>query len=162
VRPTPPPNRPAPADFLAAATKLASDFGWKYKNIERENETICVAKIENDPFFERFVWIFDSKRNMVRCLLIASEATSKRKIPAILEVCARINEGLPFGCSEFAFRERVVVFRDSTDLDWGPLDQVIEGTTSRTLNLGRKYAKGISAVLKGASPEDSIALCEEN
>ena len=157
-----PRNQPAPADFLAEANKLAKGFGWQFKDIEREHETVCVAKIAADPFFERFVWIFDSERNMLRCLLISAKAIAADKTAAALETCARVNEGLPFGCLEFAFQERVVVFRDSADLDWGPLAQVAEDTTSKTLNLGRRYAKAVTAVLEGSSPKQAVDLCAED
>src|SRR5262249_42978102 len=103
---------------------------------------------------------YNTDRTTLRCMLVSNATVPQPRQTAILELCARINEGLPFGCLEYSFSDRVLVFRDSADLDWGPLDQVISRTTSRVLNLGQKYATAIQSTLEGAIPEDAVRIAE--
>ena len=152
-------DRPA---FLTHASRIATDFGWKTATFEREDEAVCVAAIPDDDMYDRLVWVFDSGRNMLRCMVISRPEVPAPRLPAVFELCARVNQGLPFGCLEYAFGDRLLVFRDSTDLDWGPPDLVIKGTTSRVLNLGKRYAMAIKAVLEGEAPDAAVRASEAN
>jgi hypothetical protein len=49
-----------------------------------------------------------------------------------------------------------VVFRDSSDLEWGPFNEVLTGTTQRVLNLATDYAAAISETIEGEKPEDAV------
>jgi hypothetical protein len=142
--------------FLTETGKLATQFGWPAKSLERGAEVVLVALIEEDSTFERFIWIYDTERITLRCMLVGRTTISSQKQLAILELCARVNEGLPFGCLEYSFGDCILVFRDSADLDWGPLETVIGGTTARVLNLGRRYAPAIQSTLDGEKPEKSV------
>lgn len=151
---------PKSAAFIAEAGKLATDFGWRAKTFERNGEAVLVALTETDPFFERFVWVYNLERVAVRCMLVSKEKVPVKRLPAILELCARINESLPFGCLEYSFGDRVLVFRDAADLDCGLLEKVVKDTTMRVLNLGRRYVSAIEATLKGDKPEIAVKSAE--
>jgi hypothetical protein len=148
------------ARFIAAAGKLATKFAWRARSFEREGEVVLVALTESDISFERFVWIYDIERGALRCLLASKEQVPSKRQLAILELCARVNEGLPFGCLEYSFSDHILVFRDSADLHWERLDEIINDTTARVLNLGHKYATAIHATLQGGKPKDVIADAE--
>ncbi len=156
MKPPKTPTPPNPAIFLKEAVGLATHFGWQTRTFEREQETVCVAAIPGDPSFNRFVWVYDAERAMLRCMMVAKQEVPQRREGAILELCARVNEGLPFGCLEYSFGDRVLVFRDSADLDWGPVNKVIGGVTARVLNLGQRYAGAIRSTLDGERPEDAV------
>jgi hypothetical protein len=154
------PGPPTPAAFLAAAGGLASELRWPSRALEHGDEVALVAKTETDDSFDRFVWSYDIRRTMLRCLLASRLVVPVKRRAAILELCARINEGLPFGCAEYSFDDRIVVFRDSVDLDWGPLGPLVGNTTSRVLNTAARYAPAIRGVLKGAKPEAALKKVE--
>jgi hypothetical protein len=151
---------PEASQLIAAAAKLAAKFGWRTRSFEREGEVVLVALTESDETFERFVWIYDTERTALRCLLATKDKVKARRQIAILELCARINEGLPFGCVEYSFSDHVLVFRDSADLSYGPVEEIVNGTTARVLNIGQKYSKAIHATLRGDAPADTIADAE--
>jgi len=153
-------SAPAAADFIAVAGALAERFGWPMRTSEHGNESVCVARVEGDPAFERIVWVYDLERVTLRCMLVGASQVPAPLVPAVFELCARVNQGLPFGCLEFAFDDAVLVFRDSCDLDWGPLEQLVDGTTARVLNLGERYAVAIDEVLRGVSVVDAVAHAE--
>jgi hypothetical protein len=153
-------NDPSAADFLAEAGKLATKFGWPAQTLERPGEVVCVAATKSDAAFARFVWVYDTERTALRCLLVGQQTIPAGRRTAIFELCARVNEGLPFGCLEYSFSDKVLVFRDSADLDWAPLRQIVEGVTARVLNLGRRYSSAIKATLDGEMPEDAVATAE--
>jgi len=154
------PKAPDPMQFLNAAGKLAEEFGWPAKSSERGSEVVLVAATNTDPSFERFVWVYDTERTALRCMLVGKQRVPAEREAAILELCARVNEALPFACLEYSFSENVLVCRDSADLDWGPLDHIVSGTTARVLNLGRRYADAIASTLKGTAPADAVAKAE--
>jgi hypothetical protein len=151
---------PDTSAFLTEVGKLANKFAWPVRTFDREGEVVCVALTQADPSFERFVWVYDTDRTMLRCMLVGRQKVSPRRRTAILELCARVNEALPFGCLEYSFGENVLVFRDSTDIDRGPLEQLIGGTTSRVLNLGERYGPAVQSVLKGEKPESTVAKAD--
>ncbi len=154
-------NSPTSDQFLIEVNKLAIKFNWPTRSFERGSETVLVALIETDVTFERFVWVYDTERITLRCMLVGKVAIEVKEQTAFLELCARINEGLPFGCLEYSFVDRIFVFRDSADLDWGPLDKIIGGTTSRVLDLGQKYASAIKDTLQGEKPEKAVEKSEK-
>ncbi|MBD2766358.1 hypothetical protein IC235_00455 [Hymenobacter sp. BT664] len=153
------PVAPDAAKFTIEAKKIASKFNWPAQLLEREREReiALVALIEEDPLFERLVWVYDTYRTMLRCLLVCKEKITVKKQPAVLKLCALINTGLPFGCIEFNFHEKVLVFRDSADLNYGPLDQIMNDITERVLNLGKHYKSAIQETIKGKKPEEALA-----
>lgn len=153
-------HRPDVASFMKEAGTLATEFGWRAKSFEREHEAVLVALTDPDPLFERFVWVYHLERISLRCMLVSKATVPAKMLHSVLELCARINEGLPFGCLEYSFSDRVLVFRDSADLDWGPLDKVIRGTTARVLNLGQRYGGAIEATLRGEKAENAIKKIE--
>jgi hypothetical protein len=155
-------NRTLADKFLLEVNKLASQFAWPARSLHRGTEVALVALTQNDDAFERFVWVYDSERNMLKGMLVYKEPIPSKSLNAILELCARINEGLPFGCLEYSFGERALVFRDSIDLDWSPLDKAVGATTSRVLNLGRRYAEAIRLTLQGKKPEFAVVEAEKN
>jgi hypothetical protein len=152
---------PKASAFISAAGKLATKFGWHAKTFERDGEAVVVALTETDPGFERFIWVYNFERVSVKCMLVSNGEIPAKRQGAILELCARVNEGLPFGCLEYSFSDRALVFRDGSDLDTcGPLDEVVSDTTLRVLNLGRRYAVAIEAILKGDKPEAAVKSAE--
>lgn len=153
---------PDPSAFVLAVGGITERLGWPMRFSERGEESVCVALTESDPAFERCIWIYDTERVTLRCMLITREPVDQQLEGPILELCARVNESLPFGCLEYSFGERVLVFRDSCDLDWGPLVALIEGTSSRVLNLAKRYAPAIAAVISGEAPADAVARADES
>ncbi len=151
---------PTVADFWNAAGNLAVSFGWPAKTSEQGNEAVVVALTPSDPMYERMIWVYDTERITLRCMLVSAQQVPAKRSSAILELCARVNEGLPFGCAEYSFGEKVVVFRDSADLGWQPVDMVVKASTARALNLGRKYAAAIRSTLAGKKPETAIHEAE--
>jgi hypothetical protein len=149
-----------PAAFIAEAGKLATEFGWRAKSFERDGEAVLVALTETDPSFERCVWVYNIERMSIRCMLVGKEKVPSKRRAAAFELCARINEGLPFGCLEYSLRDDVLVFRDSADAEWGPLDKLVGGTTARVLNLGKRYGGAIHATLAGKEPEAAVKESE--
>jgi hypothetical protein len=152
---------PDSATFIAEAGRLAVEFGWPARSSEQASEVVLVALTKSDPAFERFVWIYDTEQLTLRCMLVGSWVVPQAREQAVLELCARINEGLPFGCIEYSFSNRALVFRDSADLDWGPLGEVLSGSTARVLNLGRRYAASVQATLDGTDPEIAVQVAEK-
>ena len=154
-------KKPDGADFLSEARQLADKFAWTHQNMKRKKEVVLVARIDADESFERFVWVYDTNRVMLKCMLVGRATIPVRKLGVVLKLCALVNEGLPFGCLEYSFGEQILVFRDSADMGWGPLAQVVVDVTERTLNLGRCYAAAIQAVLGGAEPAEAVAKADK-
>lgn len=154
------PNPPTAEEFTQEAGKLSTSFGWPTKTFERDEEAVVVALTDTDPTFERFVWVYNLERTTLKCMLVSKEKIPEKRQAAVFELCARINEALPFGCLEYSFGDEVLVFRDSCDLDYGPLETMVTGTTARVLNLGRRYESAITATLKGEKPEVAVEQAE--
>src|SRR5438093_7486329 len=89
--------------FLAAVGEFASPLGWRVRSFTREEELVALVALDGDPSFDQVLWIYDTSRAFVRCLLVYRGTVSIEREPAILELCARINDGLVFGCAEYSF-----------------------------------------------------------
>jgi hypothetical protein len=153
---------PDPSAFVLAVGEITERLGWPMRFSDQGDESVCVALTKSDPSFERCIWVYDTGRVTLRCMLVTRERVTPQLEGPILELCARVNESLPFGCLEYGFGERVLVFRDSCDLDYGPLGTLVEGTTSRVLNLAKRYAPAIASVTSGSAPADAVARADEN
>lgn len=153
-------SRPTPEHFLAAARELAKRLGWPTQLLPNQSESTLVARLHDDPRFDGVVWAFDSETQWVRCLLLSKDVVPAARKPAVLELCARINEGLPAGCAEYNFRDQVVVFRDSVILDTEDTLTALTEVTGRTLQLGAHYADAVLNTVQGAHPEAAITQTE--
>ncbi len=123
-------------------------------------EVALVAGTDPDPSFDRFVWSYEVRLATLRCLFASRREVPAKRERAILELVARINEGLTFVCAEYAFEDRIVVFRCAADLDWGPPEKVVGNATARVLKTGARYAPAIDATLRGVAPETSVKKVE--
>jgi hypothetical protein len=148
------------AGFLGALEPLAESLGWQLQGFTRGDELVVIAALGGDPSFEQVVWISGTSGETLRCLLVSRAPIPRESREPILELCARINEGLVFGCAEYAFEEAAVVFRDAADLRGGSVEQLAPDTTARLLGLGSRYVPAVEAVLAGASPRDAVENAE--
>ena len=146
--------------FLVTVGALADSLGWKIRSFTRDGEFVVVAGLGHDPSFEQFLWIHGTEAATLRFLLVSRTAVPHDREGAILELCARINAGLVFGCSEYSFEERRIMFRNSVDLSLGPLVKAVESASARLLGLGARYAAAIVAVVAGCSPADAVTNAE--
>jgi hypothetical protein len=157
-------SSPAPDEkgFLASAADFAAAFGWQVRSFQRAGELVAVVALDHDPSFEQLLWVYDTGRAVIRCLLVDRRRVPFAREAAILELCSRINDGLLFGCAEYSFNDRTVVFRDSIQL--GPLNlkDLLPGISARVLDLGSRYAPAIGATLGGTPPVNAICLSEES
>ncbi len=147
---------PKPEQFLVEAARLAARFSWPNRRLDHGDEVALVANMATDPDYERFIWSYDKRRESLRCLVVSRIKIPAKRRVAILELCSRINEGLPFGCAEYSFADDLVVFRDSADLGWGPFKQVLAATTQKVLNLATEYATTIHDTLDGEKPAEAL------
>jgi hypothetical protein len=147
---------PEPKQFLAAVGELAASLGWQHQSFKRDEEIIAVVALDQDPSFEQAIWVYDVKHVFMRCLLVNRSAIPPEHEGAILELCARINDGLSFGCVEYCFDDRTVIFRDSADLQYGALVELVMSTSTRLLDIGSRYAPAIRATLTGSTPLEAL------
>ena len=154
---------PAPdtKGFLKAVGDLAASFGWRLRSFERDDELAAVAALDHDSSFEQVLWVFDTKRTFIRCLLVGRGTVAADREAAILELCARINDGLAFGCAEYSFNDRTLVFRDSVQLGYGKMSDLVESTSARLLDLGSRYAPAVRATLAGSSPAEAMSRAQD-
>lgn len=145
-------------DFLDAVGKLAASFGWEIGSFTRDEEFVAVAPLSPDPSFEQIVWILGAGRDHVRCLLITHGTVPAHREAAVIELCARINDGLLFGCAEYSFGESTMHFRDSVQLGHGTITDLIESITGRVLGLGSRCAPAVRETLAGASAAEAMKL----
>jgi hypothetical protein len=143
--------------FLAAADELAASLGWRLRSFQRDDEVVALVALDHDPSFEQMIWVYDTRRAFVRCLLASRGSVPKEREAAILELCARINDGLVFGCAEYSFADRTLVFRDSFQLGWGKLPDLLTDVTARLLDLGSRHSPAVRATLAGTAASDAIA-----
>jgi len=144
------------APFLEAVKELAANFGWQLRSFRREGELAAFVPLDHDPGFEQIFWVHDSKHACLRCLLVTRSAVPVERESAILEMCLRINDGLLFGCAEYGFLDRKVVFRDSMPLGYGELAEVVASLTQRVLSLGSHYSPAVSATVAGETPAEAV------
>src|SRR5215470_17368925 len=133
--------------FLAAANELAASFGWRIRSFKRGQELVAQVALDHDRSFEQVLWVYDVTSVCVRCLLVSRGTVPPEREASVIELCARINDGLIFGCAEYSFDERVLVFRDSFQLGTGSLSDALTGTTARLLDLGSRYSSAVLATL---------------
>ena len=107
--------------------------------------------------YEQVLWVYNTRRGSVRCLLVNRATVPAAREGAILELCARINEDLVFGCAEYSFGDRTVIFRDSVQLGSGDTGDLLTGATARVLDLGSRYAPAVRATLAGSSPVEAMS-----
>lgn len=145
---------------IAAVRSIADPLGWQLRSFTRNDDLVVLAALDNDPSFQQMLWVFGSKHESLRCLLVGRPVVPAQREGAILELCARINDGLVFGCAEYGFDERTVTFRGATDLRYGPLAELVANTTTRVLDLGARYSEAIRATLAGTPPADAVDSAE--
>ena len=154
-------SAPSNEQFLDAVGELVKPLGWQLQNFTRDQELIALVETENDPGFEQFLWVYDTDSLSLRCLLVGRGVVPPEREPAILELCARINDRLNFGCAEYSFEDQTINFRNSADLNTcSPLEKVVNDATSRVLSLGRRYRNAIADTLKGSSPKEAVEKAE--
>lgn len=144
-------------DFLDALAGMASEFGWRVQSFQRGEQCVGVVGFEAAELYEQMVWIHDPQLESIRCLLTVREKVPAQKLPEMLEFCARVNDGLVFGCLEYDFSDQTLSFRDSSEVDAEAFDVAIQRLTSRLLSLGERYRVAIASVLAGTS---AFAACE--
>src|SRR5580765_5638365 len=96
-------SAPSQEQFLDALGELTKSLGWELQHFMRDQELVALVPTENDPSFEQFIWVYDTVGVFVRCLLVSRRVVPPERETAILELCARINDGLNFGCAEYSF-----------------------------------------------------------
>jgi hypothetical protein len=145
-------------EFLKIVDELAASFGWTLRSFRRDEELVALVALEHDPSFEQILWIHDAGRACTRCLLVWRGTVRPEREAAILELCARINDGLLFGCAEYSFHDRTLVFRDSAQLAYARVADLVPSVTDRSLHLGSRYAPAVHATLAGHSAAEAYAL----
>src|SRR4051812_26423419 len=117
-------STPDNEQFLAAVAECTAPFGWQLQSFTRDEEFIVLVALENVPAFEQVIWIYNTEHGSFRCLLVSRAVVPPARKDSIFELCARINDGMTFGCLEYSFSDEALVFRESADLDsCGPLEQ---------------------------------------
>lgn len=148
-------------EFLTAIGKLITPLCWQLRSFEREGEVIALAVLGEDPAFEQMLWVYCPDRGYVRCLLAARGTVPVEREPVVVELCARINDGLVFGCAEYSFSEQVFMLRDSFDTGKNDWDDELTSRTARLLKLGEHYSPALQAVLGGRSAAEAIQRLED-
>lgn len=147
---------PGSEEFLAILDAMASSLNWRVRSFERGDSVVAVVALNDDPHFEQVVWVYDTQRVFVRCLLATRGNIPEKQVGAIVELCAYINDGLIYGCAEYSFSDRVLAFRDSVSLEYGDTAAVLTDLSQRVFTLGSHYANAVAAVLAGASAVEAM------
>lgn len=147
--------------FLNAVREFAEPLGWTARSFEREEELIAFVELTNDPAFERVAWVYSASKEIVRCLLMVRDEVPAERREAAIELCARINDGLFFGCLEYGFKERTLTFRDSFPMSAGTVAALLPECSARILGLGAHFSPAVRATLAGIAPERAMAACGE-
>lgn len=150
-------SAPAPDSFVAALDELVTPMGWRLHSFNREDEWVGVVSLEQDPSFEQAIWVYDTERTFFRCLLVGRGEIPANRQADVIELCARINDGLAFGCAEYSFSDRAVVFRDAVPADCGSPKDVLASLSGRLFGLGSQYWPCVAAVLAGESADAAMA-----
>ena len=148
--------------FMEEVLAVAGPLGWQPRPFRREAELVAVAPLEGDASFAQVLWSFDTLHHSMRCLLAGRATVPAERETAVVELCARINDGLVFGCAGFDFDERVVVFRESCEFTDDSPPGTVERATARLLQLGTRYAPAVAAVLAGTLPAAAVASVESS
>jgi len=148
--------------FLSVLRDLAASLAWQLRSFEREEELIALVALDHDPSYEQVLWVYDRSRGFVRCLLVRRGSVPPEREADIIELCAHINDGLAFGCAEYSFDDRTLVFRDSFQLSHCKLQDTLVDITSRLLNLGSRYSPAVRATLAGKSAAEAIKHISES
>ena len=152
---------PVARNFLAAVEQLIKPLGWRMHSFAREGEVIALAALDHDPAFEQMLWVFSPDRGYVRCLLVARGVVTAEREPAVIELCARINDGLVFGCAEYSFTDQAFMLREAFEAGKNSWDSELTPRAARLLELGSHYAPALQAVLGGASAAESLRRLEK-
>ncbi|WP_124602041.1 YbjN domain-containing protein [Burkholderia sp. Bp8963] len=147
---------PDPESVIATLDELVTSLGWRLHAFNRDDESVGLVSLGHDPFFEQIIWIYDTKRALVRCLLVGRERIPANREAIIFELCARINDGLIFGCAEYSFSDCALVFRDTAPVGAGNLKEILTDLSGRVLNLGARYRPVIAAALAGSSAIEAM------
>lgn len=147
--------------LLAVITDIGTALGWTIRSFRREDELIILTALDQDTNFEQMIWVHDVDQGYVRCLLVWRGAITADQHAKVFELCARINNGLVFGCAEFSFHEGALLFRDSALLRFGPPADVLRDVTARLLELGSRYTPAVRATLDGEDPAVAVACIDE-
>ena len=147
--------------FLNETSNLANNFNWPVENYAQDGEIIQMAVIHNDPLYTRMFWILDPSYEALKGVIVAGIEVTAEQQPHILELCARVNENLVFGCLEFRFDDKLLVVRDSSEIKYGPLEQIVQGLTTRLFNIAKEYSNAIRETLNGTSPEVAVDRAEK-
>ncbi len=146
--------------FQEALTALAASLGWSVRSFRRDEERVGLAALEQDPAFEQVLWIYDPRSDSLRCLVVVRAPIPPHREREIVELCARINDGLIFGCAEYGFAEQVVVFRDSVPVG-APWPQLLQDLTGRLLRLAAHYWPAVAETIAGAEASQAMARVQE-
>ncbi len=147
--------------FTAAALALAESFGWPARAFAEGEEQVVAAALPADSPWEQVIWVASPQSGLLRGLLIWRGAVPAARRAAVLELCARVNDGLPSGCLEYGFADDSLAFRESADLGEGAVTPV-EALTSRLLHLGKRYGPALAGVLGGGEPVAAVAAAESD
>jgi len=151
-----------PQDFREAVDKVCADFNWVTHAFTRDDEFAVLCELEGDEHFEQILWILNTQRNTFRCLVTSRMEVPPGKTSTLLELCARINDGLGFGCAEFSFADQQVVFRDGADLQGQGLEDIVSVTSARLFSMAMRYGPAVNRVLAGDAPAEAVARVEAN
>lgn len=149
-----------PQEFLTAVERLIAPLDWELRSFTRDGEVIALAALNHDPTFEQMLWVYCPDREYVRCLLVARGSVSSELEPAVIELCARINDGLIFGCAEYSFSDQAFTFRDSLETDRNTWHEELKTRTARLLELGSHFAPAWRDVLCGKSAGEAMQRLE--
>jgi hypothetical protein len=142
--------------FFAATNEFAAGLGWQLRSFTRDSELVALVALDWDPSFEEIIWAYDTERAFARCLLVCRAAVPTEREIAIIELCARINDGLYSGCAEYSFGERTLCFRDTIQLGSADMRGMVRAVSERVIGLGSRYAPVIQATLDGLAPAEAI------
>lgn len=155
------PHKKSTKEVGEVVEALAKEFRWPVIQREMGGEIVYISPIKDDPPFGRVVWIIDTHRNCLRCLLVVTLRWDDSRVNDAIRFAALVNQGLPFGCLEFNFQDSLLVFRDTIDLDWGQTPSLVNTVTSRVLELGRRYREALRAAHAGLeTPDVAVAKAE--
>lgn len=147
-------------EFLTAVGRLIAPLDWELRSFTRDGEVIALAALNHDPTFEQMLWVYCPDRDYVRCLLVARGTIASELEPAVIELCARINDGLIFGCAEYSFSDQAFAFRDSLETDRNTWNEELKTRTARLLELGSHFAPAWRDVMSGRSAGEALQRLE--